>query len=530
MSDHLFSLRGTAKRAVQQYTQTQLQQRTDEYTKWSDYDIFVGTWNVNGKVPKRIKPWLKMSRAPHIYVLGLQEMVDLSTLNVVSDQITASRCLAWEQRVPKSLRALYSGKEYELIASKYMVGLCLLVFADKERIIPHVRSVMTSSIATGIGGIVGNKGGIGVSFLLRDTRICFVNTHLAAHRDNVKSRNSDFHEICNRMEFSSSVTDKKGNVLYSEKIRMMHHDAVFWCGDLNYRIDVEIEMDQVYTWINTDQLRELRKYDQLNIERSNGNAFKEFEEATLIFSPTYKFRVGTLTYDRRPDKKMRCPAWCDRVLWKRNSNVPLENELYECIQLTGSDHLPVRATFLAKIRTIDRSKKAETVKSLQAHCAAWAKSVPRLRASPKALALGVIRSWCTKKRRFRLYNDSSVPIKWALVHEKLSSASWLRVRPESGLVPANSSAEIVVSVHLNAVFTRAFANGKQPPSQVLVIRPYGGSDIFIPVAACYEPTCLDFSLSELLHLTGPVCSRDTKKCSRRAQKIVNILLLFVLTL
>ena len=150
MSD-IFSLKGTAKRAVQQYTQTQLKHRADEYTKWSDYDIFVGTWNVNGKVPKRIKPWLKTSRAPHIYALGLQEMVDLSTMNVVSDQVTASRCAAWEQRVPKSLRTLFNGKEYELIASKYMVGLCLLVFADKERVMPHVKSVMTSSIATGIG-------------------------------------------------------------------------------------------------------------------------------------------------------------------------------------------------------------------------------------------------------------------------------------------------------------------------------------------------------------------------------------------
>ena len=101
-----------------------------------------------------------------------------------------------------------------------------------------------------------------------------------------------------------------------------------------------------------------------------------------------------------------------------------------------------------------------------------------------------------------------------------STSSWLIVKPESGLVPANSSAEIVVSVCLDAVFTRDFAKGKQFPSQVLVIRSYGGSDIFIPVAACYEPTCLDFSLSELLHLTGPVCSQDTKKCSRRAGKTV----------
>ena len=68
-----------------------------------------------------------------------------------------------------------------------------------------------------------------------------------------------------------------------------------------------------------------------------------------------------------------------------------------------------------------------------------------------------------------------------------STSSWLIVKPESGLVPANSSAEIVVSVCLDAVFTRDFA--KENNFRVSsVIRSYGGSDIFIPVAASYEPT------------------------------------------
>jgi phosphatidylinositol-bisphosphatase len=35
----------------------------------------------------------------------------------------------------------------------------------------------------------------------------------------------------------------------------------------------------------------------------------------LAFKPTYKYIPGTSEYDRRLDKKMRAPAWCDRVLW-----------------------------------------------------------------------------------------------------------------------------------------------------------------------------------------------------------------------
>ena len=44
--------------------------------------------------------------------------------------------------------------------------------------------------------------------------------------------------------------------------------------------------------------------------------FQGFEEGELNFLPTYKFIPGTDEYDNRPDKKLRPPAWCDRVLWR----------------------------------------------------------------------------------------------------------------------------------------------------------------------------------------------------------------------
>ena len=58
---------------------------------------------------------------------------------------------------------------------------------------------------------------------------------------------------------------------------------------------------------------------QLNQEREAGNVFQDFregfEEVTPPFGPTYKFEPKTSKYERRPDKKFRAPAWCDRILW-----------------------------------------------------------------------------------------------------------------------------------------------------------------------------------------------------------------------
>ena len=53
----------------------------------------------------------------------------------------------------------------------------------------------------------------------------------------------------------------------------------------------------------------------MNNERAAGRCFAGFHEGTIRFPPTYKYLAGTDKYDERPEKTIRTPAWCDRVLW-----------------------------------------------------------------------------------------------------------------------------------------------------------------------------------------------------------------------
>ena len=115
--------------------------------------------------------------------------------------------------------------------------------------------------------------------------------------------------------------------------------------------------------------------DQLNIERSSGRVFREFSEGRTAFLPTYKYIPGLVPktaegewYDQRPDKKKRCPAWCDRVLYRVNPRA-LHEEIkllqYRRIdELYISDHKPVSALFEISVKEINREEKDSVLQEI----------------------------------------------------------------------------------------------------------------------------------------------------------------------
>ena len=72
-----------------------------------------------------------------------------------------------------------------------------------------------------------------------------------------------------------------------------NHTHVIWLGDLNYRIDLDIEA--VRSYIELGNLEKLFENDQLIRQKSVSAAFRKFHEPTITFNPTYKFDPGKIS-------------------------------------------------------------------------------------------------------------------------------------------------------------------------------------------------------------------------------------------
>jgi hypothetical protein len=79
------------------------------------------------------------------------------------------------------------------VSSENLVGLLTVIFCNQK---VQVDGVTNCIIKTGFRGVAGNKGAVVYSMNVFSTRVCVVNAHFAAHKENVKQRNEDFATIC----------------------------------------------------------------------------------------------------------------------------------------------------------------------------------------------------------------------------------------------------------------------------------------------------------------------------------------------
>lgn len=291
--------------------------------------LFVTTWNVGNAAPDDLTP-LFPKEACDLIVVGAQEC-DYKARGGYNS------CHAdWIGSLSKAL-----GNNYELVGSHNLMQMRIAAFAHQS-FKNHISNVMMSTEATGVGGVVGNKGGVVISFNVHDTRICFVNSHLAAHQDKTAKRNADVAEIIQGI----ALGEKDVDILHQ-----FHH--VFWLGDLNYRLNYGNQGDEkspsqevfdgIVQKIEQKQYDDLFQYDQLAEERKKGAVFAGFQEGEYNFPPTFKVERGQqLKY-----KDQRSPAWCDRILWKTLPGVPpLKQTLFNtCLDISSSDHKPVYGIF-----------------------------------------------------------------------------------------------------------------------------------------------------------------------------------------
>jgi phosphatidylinositol-bisphosphatase len=346
----------------------------------------VGTWNVNAKgKDESLDEWICSDwgpdgrYAPDIVAVGFQEIVDLNAVNVAVDNKTQQRTQYWVDRLRSTLNAPHrthpnpQEKGYALLMQRSMVGLLVCIFVKA----PHrnrVKAVASDSVGVGVMGMMGNKGGVSIRVQFYDSTLCFVNSHLAAHRENVAGRNADFVNILGKLSFDvgeETVREVIRNGSMSQwasgsaSVAITDHDLIFWLGDLNYRVDESLPTAKIMELVEKGKITELRPLDQLNMERREGRVFQGFEEGIITFPPTYKYQPGTDMYEKRPEKKLRAPAWCDRILWLAQNPKHAQQLTYKRSETPiFSDHKAVYSTMRVTIKDVIPEKREAIYKEL----------------------------------------------------------------------------------------------------------------------------------------------------------------------
>ncbi|XP_059843976.1 phosphatidylinositol 4,5-bisphosphate 5-phosphatase A isoform X2 [Hypanus sabinus] len=318
------------------------------------FSMQIITWNVGTAVPPDdVTSLLGLNSTDgriDMYVIGLQEVNSMINKRL-KDAIFTDQ---WSELFMDTL----SPFGYVLVTSERMQGQLLLVFA-KYYLLPSLQDIQTDCTRTGLGGYWGNKGAVSARLSLSGHMICFLNCHLPAHMENSEQRMDDFESILQLQQFNGPTASG-----------VLDHDVVFWFGDLNFRIE-QYDIRFIKNAIEKNKLGMLWEKDQLNIAKVIEPALNGFQEGPLNFRPTYKYDVGTNTFDT--SSKKRKPAWTDRILWRvkvsdcydslqhsplsarnnspasKSSHIEVFQHAYRShMEYLISDHKPVTAIFCLK--------------------------------------------------------------------------------------------------------------------------------------------------------------------------------------
>lgn len=141
--------------------------------------------------------------------------------------------------------------------------MTLCVFIRKEWI-NFVKNIEVNSKATGIGKIIGNKGGVMITFTLFETSFCFLSCHLPAKPNREQERRETYHDLIKSLRNGLKILEA-----------CFQFDYVFWLGDLNFRINGPFDL--VLEMVNKGELKDLQGFCQLAKARDNNMIFSDFE-------------------------------------------------------------------------------------------------------------------------------------------------------------------------------------------------------------------------------------------------------------
>mmetsp|Transcript_17382 Transcript_17382/g.35862 ORF Transcript_17382/g.35862 Transcript_17382/m.35862 type:complete len:2102 (+) Transcript_17382:50-6355(+) len=331
-------------------------------------NILTATWNVGEKGPPvNLEDWAPAG-AHDIYAIGMQECdKKRKWFKALQDHLCGEHArtklksrLNAENKI-QSMTApnthvsssTQGRSEYVLLSVNSLWGIHLVIIVRSD-LKQRITNLSSSTEATGIAHILGNKGGVATGIVIdKTTSLAFVTCHLAARVTRLHTRQENYEEIVRGLHIDGSAHSAKP----VKNIDFLHQfDHVFWFGDLNYRIDMGShgtakEFKKTVKLALSDEARyKLQDYDQLRKQMHGKSVMCDFEEGAIDFAPTYRMNKGKSGYN---NKKNQNPSYCDRVLWR--SLPGAAPQLYQTVYssaatLNQSDHRPVLAAFAMNTR------------------------------------------------------------------------------------------------------------------------------------------------------------------------------------
>lgn len=309
-----------------------------------EFRILCGTFNVGDKGPPKdaakLQPWLRAGEYD-IYAIGFQENSQRKKWVARLQQYFAT---APCPRRPARLGALEEDEPaFCMLGMSLLWDIHVYVFVRAD-LRQRISRVSTATRATGMGNILGNKGGAALGFTLDgSTTFAFVTSHLAARATRRHTRQENYEDIVHGLPLTGNAHVPGADLLHA-------FDHVFWFGDLNYRVEFgnhgeDWEFAMVRELARAKEFDRLVARDQLSDEMRRQRAFLGFQEGPIAFPPTYRYLKGKPEFS---NKKNQNPSYCDRVLWRSAAALAgkVRQTHYDgCFELNFSDHRPVAAGF-----------------------------------------------------------------------------------------------------------------------------------------------------------------------------------------
>lgn len=66
---------------------------------------------------------------------------------------------------------------YKMLKWRDLVGIFMVLFV-RDPFVKRIKRLESEEVKTGLGGKLGNKGGVVIRFCVDDSNICLINTHL----------------------------------------------------------------------------------------------------------------------------------------------------------------------------------------------------------------------------------------------------------------------------------------------------------------------------------------------------------------